>query len=144
MEALTKFKRIYELQANGRVFATPEELWGERLRLPVCPHQRSPAATLLKQSPSIEVKLTKTNALIQNRARMAQFFKRQPEKASTTDFCEAPFGVRKSETYGVYVLLHALNNINHCVLCRYPAGVLATHAAGSTKGAIRLIARSSL
>lgn len=28
-DALAKFDRIYDLQADGRVFDTPEELWGE-------------------------------------------------------------------------------------------------------------------
>lgn len=28
-DALAKFDRIYELQAQGRVFETPEDLWGE-------------------------------------------------------------------------------------------------------------------
>lgn len=32
-EALVKFDRIYELQAEGKVFATPEELWGETLNI---------------------------------------------------------------------------------------------------------------
>lgn len=32
-EALVNFDRIYELQAEGKVFATPEELWGETLNI---------------------------------------------------------------------------------------------------------------
>lgn len=30
-EALAKFDRIYDLQAEGRVFETPEDLWSECL-----------------------------------------------------------------------------------------------------------------
>lgn len=31
-EALAKFDRIYDLQEDGRVFETPEDLWSEWLR----------------------------------------------------------------------------------------------------------------
>lgn len=29
-KTLAKFRRIYDLQANGRVFDTPEALWGKQ------------------------------------------------------------------------------------------------------------------